>query len=123
MDSLEIVNSHAHQLLRMRSAGWKAGHFARIVVSEIAAAAAACPLLFAKDAESGAFYIGAMLGFRPGESLMDRPDGHYAFRPLEADREGIFAVGEHIALDRGHARFSDAEGEPLFDPDGTRLRS
>jgi hypothetical protein len=30
-------------------------------------------------------------------------------------RDGFFIAGEHIAIDRNNSRFSETEGEPLFD--------
>jgi len=119
MASLELLNSDTHATVRMKPAGQGGGPLVRVVASEIAAAAAACPLLLSKDAETGAFYIGALTGFKPGEQLIDSPDGRSAFRPLEADREGFFASGESIALDRSHARFGPGASESLFDVDGT----
>ncbi|BBD99900.1 SapC-like protein [Sphingobium amiense] len=117
MDDVEVLNSERHADVRMMSGDQTGSPFVRIVTSEFAAAVVSCPLLFSKHAETGAFYVGALLGFKEGELLIDRPDGKAAFRPLEADREGFFATGEHIALDRTHPRFSGS-GQPLFDDRG-----
>src|SRR3546814_6218831 len=61
------------------------------------------------------------------EWLIDSPDGRPAFRPLEADREGFFALGESIAFDPDHDRFADRfagqEGESLFDAQGAPTAS
>ena len=80
----------------------------RSCASEFAAAAACCPILFTKEAATGAFYAGAMFGFKPGESFCSmsvRDRG--GFNPLILQREGFFISGEHIAIDRDHARFSE----------------
>lgn len=118
MDSLELVNSGAHATVRMRPAHRGANAFVRIVLGEFAAASAACPLLFSKHAETGAFYAGALMGFAEGEDLTLSPDDRPAFLPLEAVREGFFAADENIALDPAHARFAAADGESLFDRQG-----
>lgn len=118
MPSIELVNSETHATVRMR-APEIAAPFVRIVLSEFPAAAVACPLLLSKRQDTGAFYIGALQGFRPGERLTDAPDDRPAFHPLEAVREGFFAVEDNMALDRAHNRFASATGgESLFDGEG-----
>ncbi|MDO7836396.1 SapC family protein [Sphingobium sp. HBC34] len=118
MESLELVNRDRHATVRMRPADAGDGLFVRVVLSEFPAASAACPLLFSKHPDTGAFYAGAMLGFKPGEYLMDSPDGRPAFRPLEMVREGFFASGEDFVLDRAHPRFAVHDGDWLFDGNG-----
>ena len=90
-------------------------HFVRIVAREFAAAAASCPILFTKDAGTGDFYAGAMFGFKPGESFLKESIDRGGFDPLNLQRDGFFISGEHIAIDRGNPRFSETDGEPLFD--------
>lgn len=58
MESLQLLNNVAHAGLRMRAPDHGSGPFVRIVVGEILAAAAACPILFSKHAETGRFYLG-----------------------------------------------------------------
>jgi hypothetical protein len=119
MGSLDILNSEAHRHLRLRSVELQVPHFVPIVVSEFPAAATCCPILLAKNAETGQFYAGAMFGFRPGENLLSGdPGADGAFRPLDVQRQGFFVAGEDIAIDPESPRLSDAEGEPLFDADG-----
>jgi len=118
MGSLELVNSDTHATVRMRAAGEGSGPFVRVVLSEFSTAAVACPLLLSKRADTGAFYVGALMGFKAGEVLTDAPDGKSAFRPLEAARAGFFAVEDNIALDRAHERFAGPGGESLFDHEG-----
>lgn len=118
MASLELLDNDAHAGLRMGPSDQATGIFVRLVMSEIAVAAASCPLLFSKHMETGAFYIGALMGFRDSEILVDHPDERSAFKPMEADRAGFFAVGENIALDREHIRFSEEKGDLLFDLHG-----
>ncbi|PDH67126.1 MAG: SapC-like protein [Sphingomonadaceae bacterium MED-G03] len=119
MAALELVNSDTHATLRMGAKASCREPLVRIVVAEIAKAATSCPIFFSKHAETGAFYIAALTGFMPGETLIDCPDEQSAFHSLEADRQGFFASGESIALDREHSRFAPGGSEPLFNPDGT----
>jgi hypothetical protein len=92
-----------------------APHFVQVLAGEFAAAATCCPILFSKDTNDGHFFAGAMFGFKPGENLVGDADERGGFDPLMLRREGFFISGEQIAIDRDHARFSDTEGEPLFD--------
>jgi hypothetical protein len=101
-------------------------HFVQIVASEFAAAAAACPILITKDATTGEFYAGAMLGFKPSEPLRQTIADRGGFEPLNFVRDGFFISGERIAIDRDNPRFSETVGEPLFEDDqqpSVRLRT
>jgi len=112
MATHQALNPQDHRNLRLRPRQAPTPHFVQIVATEFAAAATRCPILLTKDASSGNFYAGAMFGFKPGECLLADDT---SFRPLNLQREGFFISGEHIVIDRDHARFSETEGEPLFD--------
>jgi hypothetical protein len=112
---VELLDSESHRHLRLCSKTDAAPHFVQIVVSEFTTAAACCPILFTKEAATGNFYAGAMFGFKPGESFMEELTARGGFNPLSLQREGFFIAGEHIAIERGNARFSETDGEPLFD--------
>jgi len=90
------------------------------MADEFTAAAASCPLLLVKNAETGAFYAGAMFGLKPGENLLaDQPrEAPPPYRTLDQQREGFFVAGDEIAIDPDCPRFSESDGEPLFDLDG-----
>lgn len=119
MPELEVLNSEQHRELRLRSEAAPWPHFAPIVISEFAAAAACCPIMLAKDPENGRFYAAAMFGFKPGENLLaDDVGATLAFRPLNVEREAFFTSGENIAIDPNHPRISETSGEPLFDDSG-----
>ena len=119
MARLELLNTEAHGGLRLRPPVAAEPHFVQIVLPEFASAAACCPILFAKNPETGSFYAGAMFGFKRGENLLDDDSGvGRAFRPLDVERQGFFASGEEIAVDLDHPRISRDEGDPLFDEDG-----
>jgi hypothetical protein len=113
--TLELLKFKTHQHLRLRPATDAAAHFVRIVAREFTAAAASCPILFTKDAETGQFYAGAVFGFKPGESFLKETIERGGFIPLNLQRDGFFISGEYVAIDRSNPRFSDTDGELLFD--------
>jgi len=89
-------------------------HFVQILATEFMVASATCPILFTKDPESGGFYAGAMFGFKPGENILGSAQDRGGFTPLTLQRDGFFMSGQNIAIDRDHVRFSERDGEPLF---------
>jgi hypothetical protein len=116
---LEILNTEAHRAVRMKSQAGDHPTFVGIVLSEVPAAAAVCPVFFSKHPETGQFYAGAMFGFRPGELLVEGAEaGKALFRPLELQRQGFFIAEENIAIDVDHPRFGEGASIPLFDDAG-----
>jgi hypothetical protein len=113
--TIELLSPETHGHLRLRPASQHLPHFVQILAPEFGAAAVCCPILFTKDAATGAFYAGAMFGFKPGENLLHTVNERCGFNPLMVQREGFFMSDRNVAIDRNHARFSDREGEPLFD--------
>jgi hypothetical protein len=117
--SLELLDPEAHRHLRLRpSQDVVAPHFVQVVPGEFTTAAACCPVLITKDNATGAFYAGAMFGFQPRESFLDELTTRGGFKPLALQRDGFYINGEHVAIDRSNSRFSDIEGERLFDDAG-----
>jgi hypothetical protein len=115
MPTIELLDPGTHAHLRLRRASADIPHFVQILAPEFTAAAACCPILLTKNPETGAFYAGAMFGFKPGECLLSAEEARGGFEPLMLQRAGFFMSDRHIAIDREHARFSEREGEPLFD--------
>lgn len=116
MANLEVLNLHDHAGLRIAAPDAAQRHFVPLVTSEFESAAARFPILFSKNAETGAFYAGAMLGFKPGENLVrDTPDGGAADRLSEIVREGFYVTDDSVVIDRAQARFAGAAGQPLFE--------
>lgn len=113
--TLERLNPQDHGRLRLRPRTGPEPHFIQIVPAEFASAAACFPVLFSKDPKSGAFYPGVMLGFKEGEAPLRDVAERGGFEPLNLQREGFFISDDHILIDRAHPRFSESEGEPLFD--------
>lgn len=116
---LEIINSVTHRHIRMQPRLPECPYFVPILLSEFMAAAACCPIFLAKDRETGQFYAAALFGFAQGDLLVEgAAEGKAAFQPLDLQRQGFYASGEHIAIDVNHPRFSETAPLPLFTPEG-----
>ncbi|HEY5808896.1 MAG TPA: SapC family protein [Povalibacter sp.] len=113
--SHELLTPQDHGHLRLLPRRNAEPHFIEIVPAEFVAASIACPILFSKDPATGAFYAGAVLGLKPGEGALKSMEERGGFEPLNLQRDGFFISGERIAIDRTNARFSETEGESLFD--------
>src|SRR5919109_1350769 len=118
MPTLELLDSSRHARLRVRAVAESPSHFAQVFPAEFATAAARCPVLFTKDPQTGNFYAGAMMGFKAGENLLTSSGAGDGFVPLASRRGGFFTSGQQIAIDREHVRFSESEGDRLFDDAG-----
>lgn len=119
--NLVPLNSQDHAGLRLRPQRPEIPHFAEITGAEFPAAAAVCPIFFAKNPETGAFYAGALFGFKPEENLFGDPeDGPPPYVPLDRRRAGFYVAGEDIAIDLDDPCFASAgpDGEPLFEDEG-----
>jgi hypothetical protein len=120
-EQLELLSAEAHRHLSMHpGVAGKHPHFVMIVLSEFMAAAASCPIFFAKNSETGEFYAAALFGFKPGEMLVETtPQDGPAFRPLDLQRQGFFTSDVNIAIDPEHPRFGSGATIALFDDEGT----
>ena len=73
MSNIVLLDSQSHRKLRVHAQ--PAAHygdnqrFVAVVVNEFPALAMHYPILFSKDADTGQFYCGAMMGFDAGENL------------------------------------------------------
>ena len=119
--NLATLDAREHAGVRLRTVAPEIPHFVEIMAAEFPAAAAVCPIVFAKNPQTGAFYAAALFGFKPGEALFAGPgDGPPPYVPLDRQRAGFYVSGENIAIDLDHPRFalSGSEGEPLFEEGG-----
>ena len=122
MTNIAKLDTRAHRDLRIKrgpsaSLG-DAQRFAAIIPGEFTQMATVCPLFLSKDAETGAFYCGAMLGFDEGENLFLRDDSYEGHRPLSLQRMPFFTAGADVAVDLDHPRVGAADGEAVFDAEG-----
>lgn len=118
MPNLELLDPRKHGHLRLRLQGNPAPHFVQVLAGEFTAAAACCPILLTKEPATGGFYAGAVFGFKADDILLSTAEVRGDFNPLALQREGFFISEQHIAIDRDHPRFSEIDGEPLFDAAG-----
>jgi hypothetical protein len=89
--------------------------FTHVVAKEFPLLVVHYPILFSKDANTGEFYCGAMLGFDEGENLFleEWRELEY-YRPLGLQRVPFFAHGPDVAIDLDHPRVGVADGTALF---------
>src|ERR1700704_2898538 len=89
--------------------------FTHVIAKEFPLLVVHYPILFSKDANTGQFYCGAMLGFDEGENLFlevwREPE---LYRPLSLQRIPFYAQGSELAVDLDHPRVGAEAGMPLF---------
>ncbi len=123
MTNVVVLNSQVHRTLRVQ-AGASAlfgdnQRFVQVIVREFPFLAVHYPILLSKDANTGAFYCGAMLGFDEGENLyLDDGKSYEPYRPLNLQRAPFYIAGSDLAIDLDSPRVSADKGEPLFKENG-----
>jgi hypothetical protein len=120
---IAVLNSQTHRDLSVKTeVAARLGdgqRFVPVVVTEFSYLAAHYPILLSKDADTGVFYCGAMLGFDPGENLfLDEGKGHDAYRPLNLRRGPFYTAGPDLAVDLAHPRVNAPGGLRLFSDEG-----
>ena len=111
MTNIVVLNSVEHRGLRVQAVSTEPRNFIGVIVSEFSQLAPHYPILFSKDAETGTFYCGAMLGFDTGENLFAE-EGARVYRPLNLQRGPFFAAGSELAIDLDSPKVGS--GEVLF---------
>lgn len=97
--------------------------FAHVIVNEFPLLVVHYPILLSKDANTGQFYCGAMLGFDEGENLfLDMWEEREFYRPLSLQRIPFYAHGPELAIDLDHPRVGAEGGKPLFNELGQPTR-
>jgi hypothetical protein len=121
--NIVLLNSEAHRPLRVHS-GASAQYgdnqrFVQVIVTEFPHLVLHYPILFSKDADTGAFFCGAMLGFDAGENLfLNEGKGQESYRPLNLQRMPFYTAGSDLAIDLDHPRVNTSKGQPLFTDKG-----
>jgi SapC len=89
--------------------------FTHVIAKEFPLLVVHYPILFSKDANTGEFYCGVMLGFDEGENLFleEWRDLEY-YRPLGLQRVPFYANGPDVAIDLDHPRVGVEGGTALF---------
>jgi hypothetical protein len=121
MTNIALLDTQAHRDLCVETGAsarfGDAKRFVPVIVGEFVHVAAHYPILFSKDAETGGFYCGAMLGIDEGENLfLTEGKSFETYRPLSLQRGPFFTSGGDIAIDLDHPRVGT--GQALFDTDG-----
>jgi SapC protein len=121
MTKIELLNNNSHRTLRVQ-AGAAARYgdnqrFVAVIAGEFPHLAIHYPILLTKDQDTGAFFVGAMLGFDEGENLFLDESGMETYRPLNLQRGAFYTAGNEVAIDLDNPRIDDA-GKPLFTDDG-----
>lgn len=124
MTNVVLLNSHTHRDMSVDpNASAALGdnqRFVPIIVNEVPLLAIQCPILLSKNADTGAFLCGAMLGFELGENLFLREGkGHDGHRPLYLQRGAFYTVGPDLGVDLDSPRINpSAGGQRLFNDEG-----
>jgi SapC len=123
MSNIVLLDSQAHRTLRVHAqAGARYGdnqRFVAVVVNEFHALAVHYPVLFSKDADTGQFYCGVMLGFDADENLfLDEHRTLTIYRPLNLQRGPFLTAGSDLAIDLDHPRVAPAGDQELFSETG-----
>jgi hypothetical protein len=123
LTNIVLLDSRTHRKLRVHAlpaAGYGDNQrFVSVVVGEFPALAMSYPILFSKNADTGQFYCGAMLGFDSGENLfVDEQRAASAYRPLNLQRGPFLIAGSDLAIDLDHPRVAASGDQELFTEGG-----
>jgi hypothetical protein len=113
MTNIVALNRESHRDLHVKPDHAAAKNFVAVVVAEFPHLVTHYPILISKDAETGAFYCGVMLGIDGGENLFA---GAAVYRPLNLQRGPFFTSGSDLAIDLDHPAVGS--GERLFSDAG-----
>lgn len=117
MPNIALLNNEAHRKLCVQpGAAARYGdnqRFVPVILGEFPHLVVHYPILLTKDQNTGAFFIGAVLGFDEGENLFLDSHGMETYRPLNLQRGPFFTAGNEIAIDLDSPRI-DAGGKALF---------
>jgi SapC len=120
MPNIVVLNNHAHRKLRVHAQPSATlgdnQRFVAVVVGEFSLLAMHCPLFFSKEADTGRFYCGAMLGFDQQENLfLEEHREQKLYRPLNLQRGPFYTSGPDLAIDMEHPRVASSGDQALFD--------
>ncbi len=127
MTQIVPLNKETHRTLKVDgrpSAAYGDNlRFAQVIVNEFAQLVVHYPILFSKDAQTGQFYCGVMLGFDEGENLFLQDWAQREFyRPLSLQRVPFYVHGPELAIDLEHPRVGAEGGQALFTDQGEPSR-
>lgn len=119
MTRIVPLNKEIHKSLKVDARASAAygdnQRFTHVIAKEFPLLVVHYPILLSKDADTGEFHCGAMLGFDEGENLFleEWRDLEY-YRPLGLQRVPFYAAGPDVAIDLDHPRVGFEGGTALF---------
>lgn len=127
MTQIVPLNKESHRTLKVDGRASAAygdnRRFVQVIAKEFSQLVVRYPILFSKNAATGEFYCGAMLGFDEGENLfLEEWSEREFYRPLSLQRGPFYAHGGELAIDLDHPRVNAEGGKPLFDEFGQPTR-
>src|SRR6516225_6165261 len=127
MTRIVPLNKELHKSLKVDARASAAygdnQRFTHVIVNEFPHLVVHYPILFSKDANTGEFYCGVMLGFDEGENLfLDEWRDLEFYRPLGLQRVPFYAQGSDVAIDLDHPRVGVEGGVALFTEFGDPTR-
>lgn len=127
MTHIVPLNKETHRSLKIDARASAAygdnQRFTHVIVNEFPHLVVHYPILFSKDANTGEFYCGVMLGFDEGENLfLDEWRDLEFYRPLGLQRVPFYAHGPDVAIDLDHPRVGVEGGVALFTEFGDPTR-
>jgi hypothetical protein len=127
MSKIVLLDKEAHRSLKVDGRASAAygddRHFVQVTVNEFPLLVVHYPVFFSKNANTGEFYCGAMLGFKEGENLfLQQWEEREFYRPLLLQRGPFYAQGPELAIDLDHPRVGAESGKPLFTEYGQPTR-
>jgi SapC len=119
LTNIVVLNSETHRKLRVHAKPspdlGDNQRFVGVVVGEFPFLALHYPILFSKDAETGQFYCGAVLGFDVGENLyLEAQRDENLYRPLHLRRGPFYTAGDNLAIDLDNPRVNASGDQALF---------
>ncbi|PSJ43616.1 multidrug transporter [Sphingomonas deserti] len=118
MPKWELLDHQQHAKVRISRACDESRHFAQVVASEFVEASIHYPVVFTKNAETGAFYAGVIMGLEQGRNLLTNDGALPGYRPADLERQGFFVTDDNIVIDLDNPAFSAKDGLPLFEDNG-----
>jgi hypothetical protein len=122
MTNIVPLNKETHRFLKVDT---RASHahdnkrFTPVMVTEFPRLVVHYPILFSKDANTGRFYCGVLLGFDEGENLfLQEWTEREFYRPLTLQRGPFYAQGREVAIDLDDPRVGSEGGQPIFTDHG-----
>lgn len=127
MTHIVPLNKETHRSLKIDARASAAygdnQRFTHVIVNEFPHLVVHYPILFSKDANTGEFYCGVMLGFDEAENLfLDEWRDLEFYRPLGLQRVPFYAHGPDVAIDLDHPRVGVEGGVALFTEFGDPTR-